>query len=92
MRTVSDQAEILRRLDEGERRFRAIEQTLIEIAKAVEPLPEIKKSIDATKEIVELWDAAKTGGKVLKWFAGVFTALGLIYAASKGVFLGIFSE
>lgn len=104
--TAENFADILRRLENGDKRFTAIEAaqkvaaaahaasaeqsqanavTLEEIKKLVAPIPDLTKKVTATKEIVELWNAAKTGGKFLKWCAGVLGALTIILVALKTV-------
>lgn len=39
--------------------------------------------VGKTKEIVEAWNAVKTGGKFLKWMGGIVAAVGAIIVATK---------
>ena len=75
------------RLEAGEGRFASMEISLAKVLAAVEPLPEMKRSIDSTKEIVEAWGAVKTGGKFVKWASGILAGVGVIYVVVKGAIL-----
>ena len=75
------------RLESGDARFAAIESSIAKVLAAVEPLPDMKRSIDSTKDIVEAWDAVKTGGKFIKWSSGILAGVGVLYAIMKGATL-----
>lgn len=75
--------EIIQRLDQGTAQFAQIRDSLEEITEQLRPLPQMQKDITATKEIVDAWGAVKTGGKFIKWLAGVIAAIGIIIAATK---------
>ena len=79
--------QIMARIEAGDLRFASIERGLARVLEAVEPLPEMKRSVDATKEIVEAWDAVKTGGKFVRWASGILAGIGLIYVVVKGAIL-----
>lgn len=44
---------------------------------------DLKKKVNETKDIVEAWQAVKTGGKFLKWLGGVIAACVTIFASIK---------
>lgn len=82
--------EIAKRFDEGSRQFTEIRGEFAEIRgqladvlKALEPLPQMKRDIAtakkngaSTKELVEAWNAVKTGGKFVRWIAPLIGAIG----------------
>lgn len=82
--------EIAERLAEGSRQFAAIDERLSAIARALEPLPGMQADLAAAKqdsatvkEIVEAWNAVKTGGKFVKWIAPIAGAVAGGWAAVK---------
>lgn len=85
-----DHQAIIDRLERGERKFASIEESIAKILAAVEPIPDMKANVDATKEIVQAWDAVKTGGRFLKWVAGLVAAIGVLVGFAKGVFAVVF--
>ncbi len=58
---------------------------LEEIKQLVAPIPDLSRDVGKTKDIVEFLNAAKTGGKFLKWIAGVLGAVTIILIALKTV-------
>lgn len=75
--------EIKKRFDDGNRQFKEIRDQLGAILKALEPLPQMKRDIAtakkngaSTKELVEAWNAVKTGGKFVRWIAPLAGAVG----------------
>ncbi|MBD3744575.1 MAG: hypothetical protein IE932_00005 [Sphingopyxis terrae] len=82
--------EIAERLAEGSRQFENIHAQLGEVIAALRTLPEMKADIEATKadsasvkEIVEAWNAVKTGGKFVKWVAPIIGGIVGAWAALK---------
>ena len=80
------------RLAQGSERFMSIETKLESIVEALEPLPEMKANITqmqqdiaATKELVEAWNAVKTGGKFVTWLGAITAALAAIWVVVSGV-------
>lgn len=63
------------------------EPTHAEIAQAVKALADEVKALAATvaetKEIVETWNAVKTGGKALTWLAKTLAAVFALWAVFK---------
>ena len=50
---------------------------------AVSDVAAMRDDVNKTKDIVEAWNAMKTGGRFLKWLGGVVAALTAIVAAAK---------
>ena len=84
---MPDHQAIMTRLKKGEEPFAAIESSLSEIAAAVKPLPAMKEKLDAVGELVETYNAVKTGGRFVKWAAGTVAAVGVLLASAKGAFV-----
>lgn len=82
--------DIAARLAEGGRQFAAINERLDAIVRSLEPLPDMQEDLakakadSATvKEIVEAWNAVKTGGKFVRWIAPIAVSIGAAWAALK---------
>lgn len=82
--------EIKARLDEGSKQFKEINDQLGEILKALAPLPQMKRDIakakkdsELTKELVEAWNAVKTGGKFVRWLVPLVGGASAMWAAVK---------
>lgn len=82
--------DIMKRFDEGSRQFQEIREQLGEVLKALEPIPQMKADIEkamedseAVKDIVQTWNALKTGGKFVKWVAPVIGSVAGAWAAIK---------
>ena len=85
--------EIMERLAEGSRQFAAIEEQMGEVLAALKPLPEMQADIAkakadgaTVKEIVEAWNAVKTGGKFIRWLVPIVGFGGAAWAALKNGF------
>lgn len=76
-------ADILARLDAGNRRFSDLEEAIKQIGISVGCLPAMQKDISETRDIVEAWQAAKAMGKFVKWAAGIVIAFTAIIVAVK---------
>lgn len=61
----------------------AIEAAIKKVDDVVVGLETVRDEVSQTKEIVEAWNAVKTGGKFLKWLGGVVAAVVAIIAAGK---------
>lgn len=85
--TTPSHADIYSRIGNIEGQFAAMDEKLDRIIKAQEDmqgqLAEVKKTADATKDVVQAWDTARNVGKFVKWLAGVIAALGAITVAIK---------
>lgn len=75
--------EIERRFAESSKHFAEIRSDIAKVLKALEPLPQMKRDIAtakkngaSTKELVEAWNAVKTGGKFVRWIAPLAGAVG----------------
>lgn len=73
------------RLAQGSERFMSIEKKLESIVEALEPLPQMQKDIAATKELVEAWNAVKTGGKFVTWLGAIAAALAALWVVASGL-------
>lgn len=80
----------MERLAEGSRQFEGIHAQLAEVIEALKPLPGMKADIEAAKastatvkEMVEAWNAVKTGGKFVKWIAPIIGGIAGGWAALK---------
>lgn len=80
------------RLAQGSERFMSIERKLESIVEALEPLPQMRtdmaqmqKDISATKELVEAWNAVKTGGKFVTWLGAIAAALAAVWVVASGL-------
>ena len=73
------------RLEKDEGRLSDIDSKLSEIAELLKPLPEMQKDIAATKELVELWCAAKTAGRAIKWLAGFLSSIAALWVITKSL-------
>lgn len=89
--------EIMDRFDEGNRHFAEIRGQLADVLKALESLPQMKldiedakKDSEKVKDLVEAWNAAKTGGKFVKWVAPIIGGLIGGWAALKTGMMGFF--
>jgi hypothetical protein len=85
--------DIKARFDEGSRQFREIHGQLGKVLEALEPIPQMKLDIaqakkdgESTKELVEAWNAVKTGGKFVKWVAPL---IGSVVGGWAAIKLGI---
>jgi hypothetical protein len=82
--------EIAERLAEGSRQFEGIHAQLAEVIDALKSLPDMQADIArakadgaAVKEMVEAWNAVKTGGKFVKWIAPIIGGIAGGWAALK---------
>lgn len=82
--------EISARFDEGSRQFEEIRGQLAQISEALKPIPEMRSDIETAKndsatvkEIVQAWNAVKTGGKFVRWVAPIVVSIGAAWAAVK---------
>lgn len=82
--------EIMERFDEGSRQFKEIRDQIGEVLKALEPLPQMKEDIEqakkdseTVKDLVETWNALKTGGRFVKWVSPLIGSLVGGWAAVK---------
>lgn len=89
--------EIMDRFDEGSRHFAEIRGQLADVLKALEPLPQmkldiedVKKDSEKVKDLVEAWNAVKTGGKFIKWVAPIIGSIVGGWAALKAGMTGFF--
>jgi hypothetical protein len=48
----------------------------------------VEKLAKSVKDIVDVWTAASTIGKVVRWASSFLVSLGVVYAAYKGVKVG----
>lgn len=87
--------EIKARLEQGEQRFAEIRDHLETIGTHLEGLHSLKADVQAAKEsaekakeIIEAWNAIKTGGKFVRWVAPIVTSVIGGWAAVK---LGVVS-
>lgn len=72
--------EIRQKFDEGSRQFKELREMIEALSK---DMHEAKQASEKTKELVEAWTAIKTGGKFLRWIAGVIASIIAIWAAAK---------
>lgn len=75
MRETVSHEDVMNRLDNGDGRFRKVEEDLDDIKADV---AEMKETLVAIKDMVEAWTAVKTAGRFIKWLAGlaaIFVAL-----------------
>lgn len=84
------QKEIMERLADGSRQFAQIEEQMGEVLSALKVLPEMQADIarakadSATvKDIVEAWNAVKTGGRFIRWLVPIIGGFGAAWAALK---------
>jgi len=79
--------EIRRELRRGSGQFAQIREVLeairAEQARQREMLHAVQADTAATKDVVEAWNAIKTGGKFLKWVAGVIASAAVVWATVK---------
>jgi uncharacterized protein (DUF697 family) len=82
--------EILKRFDDGSKRFDHIDEQLQGIMSALKELPQMradiaqaKKDSETVKELVEAWSAVKTGGKFVKWLGPILGGIIAGWAAIK---------
>lgn len=82
--------EIERRFAEGSRHFAEIRGDIAKVLKALEPLPQMKRDIakakkdsESTKELIEAWNAVKTGGKFIRWIVPIVGGAGAMWTAFK---------
>lgn len=94
--------EIKEALDKHSSEFEAIRGWMASIDEKLAPIPQIQKDAaeakaaatnaearaSETKEIVDAWNAVKTGGRFLKWAAGVLGSIGILYASARG-YIGV---
>lgn len=73
--------EIKQRLADGQVQFRQINETLQEMN---DSLASMKSDMHTTKEIVEAWNAVKTGGKFIRWAVPIVAGIGSFWLALKG--------
>lgn len=89
--------DIVARFDEGSRQFAEMRKQLDDVLKALEPLPQMRTDIQTAKddsaqvkELVEAWNAVKTGGKFVRWIAPLMGGLAGGWAAIKFGIRGLF--
>lgn len=87
--------EIQERFDQGSKNFEDIREQLEKVLTALEPLPQMKadiaiakKDAETVKDLVEAWNAVKTGGKFIKWIAPIIGGLIGGWAALKSGIAG----
>jgi hypothetical protein len=68
------------RLRRGEARFTSIEHKLDQV---LAEMGTIRADVCETRELVEVWTAAKTFGKFVKWAAGLTTGLAGLWIVLK---------
>jgi hypothetical protein len=74
------------RLANGEHRFSKLEDGIEKLLLAVEPIPRMADQISETRELVDAWQAVKTGGKFIKWAGGIIAIIaGASVAVSKAM-------
>lgn len=82
--------QLAERLDRGDMRFQAIEKELADLKQAVAPIPEMRKDVAATREIVEALSAVKTVARFIKWSASLVAALAALWAIVRASAKGWF--
>lgn len=82
--------DIKARLDEGSRQFVELRGMIDDVLEALKPIPQMQTDIAlakedsaATKEIVDAWNAVKTGGKFVRWAAPLLGGAGMMWGAIK---------
>lgn len=75
--------DIHRDLLAGGQRFDKIEHQLCGILERLEPLPQMRKDLAETREIVEAWSTAKNLARFIKWASGIAAAIGVLWAMAK---------
>ena len=53
-------------------------------------LREVRTTVDETKDLVQLWDAAKVAGRVVKWLAGFMSGLAGLWLLVKAAGINLF--
>lgn len=93
---MNDQ-EIQNRFDEGKKSFEEIRTRLERITEQLEVIPQLKEDIyearqnsEKTKEIIEAWNAIKTGGKFVRWIAPIIGGMTGAWVALKTGFFAVF--
>lgn len=74
----------------GDVRFTALDRTLAEIKAHVQHIPQMRKDIAETREIVAAWNTVKNGGRFVKWMGGIAAAFAAMWVLAKGLFRGLF--
>lgn len=89
--------EIRERFEDGSRKFAALDEKLEKVLEALEPIPQMKvdletakKDSETVKDLIEAWNAVKTGGKFVKWVAPIIGGLIGGWAALKTGVMGFF--
>lgn len=89
--------EIERRFAEVSVHFAEIREDIAKVLKALDPIPQMeqdiaqaKKDSELTKELVEAWNAVKTGGKFVRWLVPIVGGAGAMWASVKLGFARIF--
>lgn len=89
--------EIRERFEDGSRKFAALDEKLEKVLEALEPIPQMKIDLETTKkdsetvkDLIEAWNAIKTGGKFVKWVAPIVGGLIGGWAALKTGMMGFF--
>lgn len=67
-------------------RIGAMEKKLDDLIRAVDNLT---TEVAETKEIVELWAAAKTAGRVIRWLAGIASSIAALWVITKSIGVGL---
>lgn len=87
--------DIRERFEQGSKNFEEIREQLNKVLEALEPLPQMKldiavakKDAETVKDLVEAWNAVKTGGKFIKWVAPIVGGLIGGWAALKSGIAG----
>lgn len=88
--------DIVRRFDDGSERMRELDDKISKVLELLEPLPQMKADIETAmkdsetvKDLVQAWNAVKTGGKFVKWVAPVIGGIIGGWAALKAGIWGI---
>ena len=56
-----------------------------EVTSLKRTIGDLQTKVDATKELVEAWQAVKTGGKFVKWVAGVGSGIAGAWIVMKAL-------
>jgi len=82
--------QVAERLDRGDKRFAAIEKKLACLQERTEGLPDMRKDVAATRELVEALSAVKTVARFIKWSASLVAAVAALWAIVRASAKGWF--
>lgn len=85
--------DIVRRFDDGSEKMRELDDKISKVLELLEPLPQMKldietamKDSETVKDIVQTWNALKTGGRFVKWIGPIVGgAIGAWGAVKLGI-------